>query len=65
MPKVTKQFELSISPEQFLNACSVDELREVDLLIQSARYQDKITMEERQQKLFEIPNSSADEQQID
>ncbi len=63
MPKITKLFELSISPEQFLNACSVDELREVDLLIQSPRFQDKITMEERQQKLFDTPNSRDNEQE--
>lgn len=51
MPTINKQFELTITPEQFLNACSVNELKELDLLIQSPRYQEKITADERQLKL--------------
>ncbi len=33
MPKITKQFELDVTPERFLNACSPEELIEVELLI--------------------------------
>jgi predicted nucleic acid-binding protein len=51
MPTINKQFELTITPEQFLNACSVNELKELDMLIQSPRYQEKITADERQLKL--------------
>jgi hypothetical protein len=33
MPKLSKSFHLEITVEQFLNACSLLELQEVDLLI--------------------------------
>ena len=33
MPKLNKSFHLEITVEQFLNACSLLELREIDLLI--------------------------------
>jgi hypothetical protein len=33
MPKLQKSFELVITPEQFLQACSLLELREVELLL--------------------------------
>lgn len=33
MPKLNKSFHLEITVEQFLNACSLLELQEVDLLI--------------------------------
>lgn len=33
MPKIQKQFHLELTVEQFLNACSLLELREIDLLI--------------------------------
>ena len=42
MPKLQKQFTLEITVEQFLNACSVNELKELDLLLSSDRYQNKI-----------------------
>jgi hypothetical protein len=42
MPKHTKLIELSITVEQFLDACSQTELQEVDMLIQSAKYVAKI-----------------------
>lgn len=35
MPKLQKSFELVITPEQFLNACSLLELKEVELLLDS------------------------------
>lgn len=53
MPRIQKMFELDITPERFLEACSVSELIEVDLLIQSARFRAKITSDKRQQKLFQ------------
>ena len=42
MPKLEKIFTLEITPEQFLNNCSQDELKEIDLLIQSNFYQKRI-----------------------
>lgn len=33
MPKVDKIFTIDISPENFLRACSPEELQEVDLLL--------------------------------
>ncbi|WP_116787659.1 hypothetical protein [Flavobacterium psychrotrophum] len=42
MPQITKQYTLSIRPEQFLDACSASELHEVQLLLNSSRYLDKM-----------------------
>lgn len=39
MPTINKNFTLFISPELFLDNCSDIELVELDLLIQSERYQ--------------------------
>lgn len=33
MPNITKHFHIDITPEQFLNACSREELQELDLLL--------------------------------
>jgi len=42
MPTLNKVFTLTITPEQFLENCSDLELKELDLLIQSERYQSRI-----------------------
>lgn len=42
MPKIEKLFTLEISPERFLDACSPIELTELQLLISSPRYQNKM-----------------------
>lgn len=42
MPEVLKVLKVNITPEQFLDNCSADELKEIDLLIQSARYVNKM-----------------------
>jgi hypothetical protein len=42
MPEINKVYTLKITPEQFLDACSATELWELDQLIQSPRYQNKI-----------------------
>lgn len=42
MPEVLKVLKINITPEQFLDNCSADELKEIDLLIQSARYVNKM-----------------------
>lgn len=51
MPRITKHFELEITPERFLEACSILELQELDMLLQSPRYQDKLTAHRRQMKM--------------
>lgn len=51
MPKLTRSFELEITPERFLAACSNEELQEIDLLIQSPRFRARLTAEKRQTKL--------------
>ncbi len=33
MPNITKQFHIDITPEQYLSACSKEELLELDLLL--------------------------------
>lgn len=42
MPEITKVFQVDITPERFLDACSDDELKEIDLLIQTERFQNRI-----------------------
>ena len=42
MPKITQHNQIDITPEKFLNACTPEELIEVDLLLSSAYYQNKI-----------------------
>lgn len=42
MPKIDQHHTIDITVEKFLNACSANELQEVDLLIQSNRYQAKM-----------------------
>jgi hypothetical protein len=42
MPRIDKIFTLEITPEQFLKACSAHELIELDMLLQSPRYQRKM-----------------------
>ena len=42
MPTLTKAYTLTVTPEQFLSACSVSELHEVQLLLNSARYRNKM-----------------------
>ena len=42
MPEVLKVLKVNITPEQFLDNCSADELKEIDLLIQSSRYVNKM-----------------------
>ena len=42
MPSLTKIFQVEITPEQFLDNCSDSELKEIDLIIQSPRFQNRI-----------------------
>ena len=46
MPKITQINEVLITPERFLNACSPEELQEIELLIQKPHYQDKMDPEQ-------------------
>ena len=42
MPTLTKVLTVTVTPEQFLENCSDLELKELDLLIQSPRYANRI-----------------------
>lgn len=42
MPTISKQFTLEVTPERFLSACSPEELIEVELLITSPRFVNKM-----------------------
>lgn len=42
MPTLTKVLTVTVTPEQFLENCSDLELKELDLLIQSPRYDNRI-----------------------
>ena len=42
MPTLTKVLTVTVTPEQFLENCSDIELKELDLLIQSPQYANRI-----------------------
>lgn len=41
MPKFSKHISIQITPKQFLNNCSPNELRELELLLNSKFYQNR------------------------
>jgi len=48
MPTLTKVLTVTVTPEQFLENCSDIELKELDLLIQSPRYANRINISDKQ-----------------
>ena len=52
MPKIQKVFKLEVTPEKFLDACSAEELIEVEMLIQTRRYQAAMDLHRNQTKLL-------------
>ncbi|MCI2229562.1 hypothetical protein MC378_10320 [Polaribacter sp. MSW13] len=42
MPKIEKVFTLDVTPTKFLEACSGEELIELELLLSSKRFQTRI-----------------------
>lgn len=42
MPEIQKIFKLEVTPERFLEACSDQELTELDMLIQKPKYQKRV-----------------------
>lgn len=42
MPKINKLFELDVTPEKFLEACTIDELKETILILNSRKFQYKL-----------------------
>ncbi|SEJ16256.1 hypothetical protein SAMN05192553_102700 [Cyclobacterium xiamenense] len=42
MPRIEKVYSLEVGVEQFLNACSPLELKEIELLILSPRFQHRM-----------------------
>ena len=53
MPKIDKIFSLEITPEQFLSKCSAIELQEINILIQSPRFANRISEIEHQHKTLQ------------
>ncbi len=58
MPTLTKVLTVSVTPEQFLENCSDLELKELDLLIQSPRYANRIN---QKKEIGYIQNEKQDE----
>lgn len=46
MPKLNKAFTLELTPEQFLKQCSVTELHEIEMLMQSNWVKERMKMQE-------------------
>lgn len=44
MPKVQKIFTLEVNPRTYLNACTTEELVELQLLLSKPEYQNKINL---------------------
>lgn len=59
MPTLTKVLTVTVTPEQFLENCSDIELKELDLLIQSPRYTNRIN--EKKEIGFLTDNTKKDE----
>lgn len=59
MPTLTKVLTVTVTPEQFLENCSDLELKELDLLIQSPRYANRIN--EKKEIGFLTDNTKKDE----
>lgn len=47
MPKIQKIFILDVNPEKFLEACSGEELMELELLLSSQRFQTRIDVHKK------------------
>ena len=60
MPKIDKVLTLEISPEQFLNSCSATELQEIDLLIQSPRFRNKMKTRSDQSEYLGTQSATTD-----
>lgn len=58
MPQLTKAYTLTISVEQFLEACSLSELQEVDLLLD--KYINKKKYSGNSDEFREIPKYPED-----
>jgi len=54
MPNITKHFHIDITPEQFLTACSKEELMELDLLLDN--YLKIYRILDKEKSLEENPN---------
>ncbi len=52
MPTINKQFTLEVTPERFLEACSPEELIELEMLLSSNRFQHEIRVHKSQLKLL-------------
>lgn len=59
MPTLTKVLTVTVTPEQFLENCSDLELKELDLLIQSPRYANRIN--EKKEIRFNTDKKENDE----
>jgi hypothetical protein len=47
MPKINRQFHLEVTVEQFLQACTPTEIKELDILLASPKYQQILSEGER------------------
>lgn len=56
MPKITQIQLIDITPEKFLENCSPVELREIDHLIQSPRYQVRMDQTEEYPRQDDYPD---------
>lgn len=59
MPEISKVLKLTITPEQFLDSCSENELKEIDLLIQSPRYVNKMRCHSVKKESNELKSKKA------
>jgi hypothetical protein len=65
MPTLKKAFTLTITPEQFLEACSDLELKELDLLIQMPRYSHRIVQLQQLERQRKSHCNNTNKNQVD
>ena len=49
MPQINKLFTLDVTASKFLEACTAEELIELQMLLNSSRYQSKIDLHTKKQ----------------
>jgi hypothetical protein len=65
MPTLSKNFTLTITPEQFLENCSDLELKELDLLIQMPRYSHRIVQLQELERQGKPLSHNSNQNQVD
>lgn len=56
MPTIYGAYQIDISPDKYLDKCSPEELMEIDLLLSTSKYQDRMNIQDAEEH-NEVPKS--------